>query len=172
MLCEHGHKLLHLEARTDAFEESVKHQLEEIYEQFDFSDEENQVSSSDESPSEEWCTLLADLRGLKYRTNILEQHISTLDRSFDKFSDKHVERYKQLRDKVQVLAEGADARSRSAEVRLLGLETRALTSSKEREEAKEGTPQPTDPSDPGPGAECRFGRPQPGGDATMPIGLT
>lgn len=72
-----------LESRADAFEKSVTQQIEEVYEQFEYSDEENHDVSSEEPPSDEWCKLLADLRGVQYRTNILEQHLGTLDRSFE-----------------------------------------------------------------------------------------
>lgn len=93
-----------------------------MHEQFEYSDEDEKDSASDDRADDEWCKMVADLRKVEARANIIAQHLDTLDRSFDKFTDIHVERYRQLATKVQMLAECSDARCKSAEARILSLE--------------------------------------------------
>lgn len=66
--------------------------------------------------------MLADWRRIEIRAEANAQHLETFDRAFDKFTDIHTERIKQLAATVQLLAAGADARCGSMEACMLAIE--------------------------------------------------
>lgn len=98
---------------ADAFEASVDSRLREFYEQFEFSDDDR--DAADDENDDEWSEVISDWRRVDARTAAIGQHVETMDRAFDKFTDIHIERIQEVFRKVQVLAEGIDARCACAE---------------------------------------------------------